>query len=388
MTDPRRDDRERLPEPVRDYLGELGRLEPPADLLDGALDRIAALPAPRRRFPWVRGAALAAGAVAVAVVAVVVVGGGLLTDDRPPGASTSPVPTPLELSPPPLDALPVAGTVEATFPIPPGTAPALHAHGSLWLTSDPPATLTRIDPATGDVLATIELSTLTARRYNTAPVSDGRWIWASAGGDETIVRIDPQTNEIVDRYPVEAAGYQMLATGTDVWMTDFELNVLVRIDADTGAVISRTRMPIGPAGIALTDEGLWVSIWNAPRLLLFDPDTMEQLAEYRIAENSIKVEVSGDSLYISGNAGRPAERFSIPERRVVAQTEEMNVVLLADRPWGMTFDGRLVRLDPATLAWQAGRQVDMAGCDCDSLVAGTERLYIGTGAAELVVIAP
>ena len=78
-------------------------------------------------------------------------------------------------------------------------APA-YGHGSLWLASDPPGTLVRMDPDTGEILATIEVSGPTDRTYRMAPALDNRWVWASAGVDNAIVRIDPQTNQVVDRF--------------------------------------------------------------------------------------------------------------------------------------------------------------------------------------------
>jgi len=80
--------------------------------------------------------------------------------------------------------------------------------------------------------------------------------------------------------------------------------------------------------------------------------------------------------------------ISIAERRVVARIEEMALAILDGQPWGLTFRGEFVRLDRETLAWTAGRQIDMRGCDCTNLVAGPDRLYIGTRTDEVIVIAP
>ena len=45
-------------------------------------------------------------------------------------------------------------------------------------------------------------------------------------------------------------------------------------------------------------------------------------------------------------------------------------------------------MDPETLAWTAGTQIDMGGCDCTNIVAGPNRVYVGTVTTEVIVIAP
>ncbi|MFN2417752.1 MAG: hypothetical protein ABR593_02360, partial [Candidatus Limnocylindria bacterium] len=298
------------------------------------------------------------------------------------------VPSVIQLEPPDIASLPAAAAVERTLsPAEPGV-PAAFGHGSLWLASDPAGTLVRVDPASGEVEATIEISGPIDRPYNMAPAVDDRWVWVSSGEDGAIARVDPETNEVADRFEVDAAGYQLISTGSDVYMTDFDRDILVHIDAESGDVEDRLQLPGGPSGLAVTDEGLWVSLWRQERLLLMDPQTVQTFAEYDIGLSSITLTPDGDSLWISGNNFRALERFSIPERRVVARTDEMALALLDGQPWGLTFAGELVKLDRETLAWTAGLQVDMRGCDCANLLAGPDRLYVGTTTDEILVVAP
>ncbi|MBA2632470.1 MAG: hypothetical protein H0U86_05660 [Chloroflexi bacterium] len=382
--------REPLPRPVEDQLSALSGLEPPVDLLAEVVDRVEEIGRPRRLDWFSTGSRLAAAAVIALValgVATLLPADGPSVGD-PADGSPTPFPSLIQLEPPPLDSLPTAGTVERTLaPTEPGI-PTAYGHGSLWLASDPPGTLVRMDPVTGEILATIEVSGPADRPYNMAPALDNRWVWASAGVDNAIVRIDPQTNQVVDRFEVDALGYQMISTGSDLYMTDFDRDVVVHLDAETGEIRDRIQLPGGPSGLAVTDEGLWVSLWREQRLLLMDPQTVQTLGEYEIALSSIALTPDGDSLWIAGNNSRPLERFSIAERRVVARTEEMALAILDGQPWGLTFRGEFVRLDRETLAWTAGRQIDMRGCDCTNLVAGPDRLYIGTRTDEVIVIAP
>jgi streptogramin lyase len=371
------------------------RLEVPEQLLDEVVSRIERDDvAPDQRRRGFSLATAGVGAMLVGVVGLFILFGPART---PPAASslspsamvTSPIqPGPSMFSAPPLDTLPPAGTIEDVLTLAQPGVPALHAFGSVWLASDPPGTLTRVDPVSGEVQATIEISVPADRPYNMTPAADDRWIWVSGGADGAIVRVDPQTNAVADRFPVDAAGYQLISTGSDVYMTDFDRDLLVHIDADRGTVEDRIQLPGGPSGLAVTAEGLWVSLWRQPRLLLMTPETIQTIGEYEIALSSTAMAAAGDNLWIWGNNSRPLERFSIAERRVVASSTEMGFALFRGEPWGITFAGELIKMDRDTLAWVAGTEIDMRGCDCANILAGTDRLYVGTVTSELIVIAP
>lgn len=384
-----------LPRAVAEHLREMQRLDIPERLLDEVVTRIEQdqLAAPRSGH-WISLATTGAAALLVAVAAIVILYGPARTPagrstpspTQPPTGSIQPSPSPF--SAPPIDVLPPAGTIDRTFALAEPGVPSVYAFGSLWLTSDPPGILIRVDPASGEVEATIEVSDPADRPYNMAPTADDRWIWVSAGADGAIVRVDPETNQVADRFAVDAAGYQLISTGTDVYMTDFDRDLLVHIDAETGDVEDRIQLPGGPSGLAITDEGLWVSLWRQPRLLLMTPQTVQTIGEYEIALSSTAMAADGEVLWIWGNNARPLERFSIPERRVIAHSTEMGLALFDGEPWGLTFAGELVRMDPETLAWTAGMRIDMRGCDCTNIVAGPDRVFIGTVPSEVIVIAP
>ena len=394
MTTPGRDDpRAELPRAVAEHLRDMGRLDAPDHLMDEVVARIER---ERSTGGGVRRSFSLATAGSVALLVGVVAIAILYSPGRSPSGNATPSPTsersvqpsPSLFSIPPLEALPPAGTLERTLTLAEPGIPSLHAFGSLWLASDPPGTLVRIDPSSGEVQATIEISGAADRAYNMAPAADDEWIWVSAGADGAIVRVDPDTNRVADRFEVDAAGYQLISTGTDVYMTDFDRDLLVHIDAESGAIEDRIQLPGGPSGLAMTDEGLWVSLWRQPRLLLMTPQTIQTIGEYEIALSSTAMAASGDVLWIWGNNSRPLERFSIGQREVVARSTEMGFTLFQGEPWGLTFAGELVRMDPETLAWTAGREIDMRGCDCTNIVAGPDRLYVGTATDELIVIAP
>lgn len=386
--------REQLPAQVDAYFAELKRIEPPDDLMSTVVTEIEGI-GPLARFSWMPATGLAAAAVlliAAYITTSVLPGVGELPGaDASATASTAeessaPQPTPIALDPPPEGTLPLAGSVEAELQLGVEAHPSAFGHGSLWLSSHPAGTLYRLDPDSGSIVAQIDISGPIVDSYNMAPTTDDQWVWVSSGEDRSIVKIDPETNEIVDRYGVDALGYAMVSTGSDVWMTDQDGDTVVHLDAATGE--SSRHHFSRPAGVAVTEHGVWVSLFLDRRLLLLDPETAEIIDGYRIGANSVELAVSGDSIWIMRDNGRRVDRFSLTERRVIAQTTEMAVAFVEGDPWGVTLEGELVKLDPDTLAWTAVRDIGNGSCVCSSLVAGDGRLYVATAGGGLIVVRP
>ena len=381
-----------LPEPVRRYFEEVARMQPPSDLMDAAIAQVESEPRVNR-FSWLPAlVAVAATAVLAAVIAINVFG----IDLGPPvGSDSSPTPQgsatseptsslPPIQTPPPLDGLPVAGTVEGRYPIGEAGDPGLFAYGSVWLSNGASGVVTRLDPDTGEITAEIDVNpNPETTRYDQSLLDDGTFVWAT-GADQTIVKIDPATNTVLERYPIQRLIYRMQLRGEDIWITDLDsTNSVIRVDTNTGEVTLFKNMTGWPGGLATTDDSIWMTPYQDPRLLRLDPDTGDVLEEFPVESFGMNMVVNGDALYIYGNQGRSLERFSITEGRVTARFEEINASLLNGQLYA-TKNGALLRLDPETLAVTAA--LDLAG-DAGNVMPGGGFLWLLQG-SDLVKISP
>jgi DNA-binding beta-propeller fold protein YncE len=133
----------------------------------------------------------------------------------------------------------------------PSPAGLVAAFGSLWVSENSiSATVIRLDPETGDVLARIPGLAPT----ETAGIAvGGGSVWASGQGG--LLRIDPATNRVVDEFD-EGGIYAYAADDRSLWIADTE-NVW-RIDTSTGNL---GRIGIGerPVGVAVVGSTLWIS---------------------------------------------------------------------------------------------------------------------------------
>jgi hypothetical protein len=97
-------------------------------------------------------------------------------------------------------------------------------------------------------------------------------VWVIRTDNLSVVRLDPATDHIAATVPIGIAGWDLLATPTDVWVTGYFDNEIVHIDARTGKVVAvLTDVPHGPTGLALGFGSLWVASSRTASLLKIDP---------------------------------------------------------------------------------------------------------------------
>ena len=203
--------------------------------------------------------------------------------------------------------------------------------------------LKRVDPQTGEVVATIPLKGLTDA-YTQVTFGAGS-VWVSSGyydmghapkrqpGD-VVFRIDPQTNEVVDRIPVDPPTGLAVGHGS-VWATSISYGTVSRIDPQTGEVVAKIKVGRGAADIAADESSgaVWVASSYLPNtyggydfpkysedrnLTRVDPETNRVVEEIPIETHS----------QYGGGAG--------------------NVAIGEGAVWVLSGDGNLLKVDPAT----------------------------------------
>lgn len=94
-------------------------------------------------------------------------------------------------------------------------------------------------------------------------VGDGV-LWVSNGGESTISRVDPSTNETSLTTQLSGApGDLAVGDSGEVWVANPDLGAVQRLDPVTSATTPDVRVDVGPAGNPLDlaiDDFLWVSV--------------------------------------------------------------------------------------------------------------------------------
>jgi YVTN family beta-propeller protein len=146
--------------------------------------------------------------------------------------------------------------------------------GSLWVANHDAATVTRIDLASGKVVADIPVPSEPHRVAYGAGAA-----WVGLWHDNSVSRIDPATNRVVGSpIPIgfHHAGNLVVGAG-DLWVTsDYRTNaaaedvVVVRIDPQANRAVETIAVGGHPIDVAATEGAVWVSV--------ADPGTVLRIA--------------------------------------------------------------------------------------------------------------
>jgi YVTN family beta-propeller protein len=141
------------------------------------------------------------------------------------------------------------------------------ATDAVWVLTPADNSVVRINPATNDVVATIGVG-----RAPSGLAAGAGAVWVSRRSDGAVVRIDPATNRVVATIPVGRAPGAMTVAGGVVWVSLPE-HGLGRIDpaSNRSTVV---RVPGCCAGELAAGEGaLWVANRGDDTLVRVDPAT-------------------------------------------------------------------------------------------------------------------
>jgi len=265
--------------------------------------------------------------------------------------------------------------VVAKIPIGISSGDVVSGFGSIWAASTFGGTVTRIDPATNEIVATIRVGRQTAASARNAAgssylgVSDDA-VWVSLSGPDVVKRIDPLTNEVVARIAVDSYPHQAVFAGGFVWVPSGEDNVgsgsLSKIDPATDSVVDV--FPVGtshghyssyagPEAMVEADGDLWMSVHNMAALVRFDVETeavVDVIRLFGIACGDLGV--SDDSVWTTAGACTP------PPYPWTARVDHGTGAILDAWPirgstdaeaafgmmWISTTGGRIVQIDPTT----------------------------------------
>jgi streptogramin lyase len=217
--------------------------------------------------------------------------------------------------------------------------------GSLWFPLEDTGQVARVDAASGEVEALIDVGdpgALADMRSDPHGVAVGAaGIWVAQAAAKSVGRIDPATNSISESIPVGVAPYALVLDGTSLWLTSFLDDVVLRVDLPSGDVAAR--IPVDkPTGIAAGLGGVWAVEHRGDSVVRIDPKTNDIVAQIRLGDRGPNdtcgmcvenIIVSDGSVWTANNE---AESVS----RIDAKTNELAATIdLPMRAWAVTAGG-------------------------------------------------
>ena len=142
---------------------------------------------------------------------------------------------------------------------PPDAAAA--GDGAVWLSYPSNDSVSRIDPATNKVTASIHVGPQPAG----IAISPGA-VWVADAGGPSVSRIDPATNRVVATIRVGpkldccAEHMSLTATRGTLWVAVPNANEIVRVDPTTNHLVATLKLPYSPCASLVADHG---GVWSA-----------------------------------------------------------------------------------------------------------------------------
>jgi DNA-binding SARP family transcriptional activator/DNA-binding beta-propeller fold protein YncE len=135
-------------------------------------------------------------------------------------------------------------------------------------------------------------------------------------GPNTIVRVDPNANRIVQSIRVGRLPGAIAATAQHVWVVNERDGTVSRVTRDTGA--TQTIGRFASVGFLTLDErgNVYASGWDAPFVWQIDPRTVTLSKRFRVRSRAIGVAVGGGSLWVVDRLVNSVSRIDLRSGRV------------------------------------------------------------------------
>jgi YVTN family beta-propeller protein len=143
----------------------------------------------------------------------------------------------------------------ATIPVGPGPFGIGLAAGAVWVANSGDATVSRINPATNTVVATVQVGAPPPVFRGLGTGQGAVWV---TNGDNSVSRINPTTNRVVATVHIDNCCDGEVAVGPNaVWISNHITSSVTRINPHTNQVVATIEVP-SAFGIGVLGHAVWV----------------------------------------------------------------------------------------------------------------------------------
>ena len=302
------------------------------------------------------------------------------------------------------------GPMEALIAVGQRPGVPVAGEGAVWVPNTGDGTVSRIDPRSNRVVATLRIGNQLAFYQRdceakgsvhsfmgtsfhvrdcdlpSALAVGAGALWILKNDEQMLLRVDPRNQHVVARVPLEFVPFDMAATDNAVWITGYWVDQLVRVDPKTNQVVARLTLPDGASGIAVSDQAVWVASTIAGQVSRIDPATNQVVATVALScpaacyQGSLPLAVAAapEAIWVRTVGDGLLARIDPQTNRVVSSIDVTyslgragldHLAVLDDTVWVCGIS--LQRIDPRTN--QVSATVDI---DATSVTTGFGSLWI------------
>ena len=256
--------------------------------------------------------------------------------------------------------------------------------GAVWIPNTGDGTVSRIDPASNRIVATLRIgdagafyqrvcrpygsvhsymvTTFHIRRCDLpSSIATGNGLlWVTKNDTDAILALDPSDGRLVASISIGVTPFELRANDQAVWVTSYDDNVVVRIDVRSKTMVQTIAQSGGPSGLALDGDSVWVANSRAGTVARIDAHSNQVVATIPVpcsqtcwtAPTPLPVAVSSGAVWVRNEGIGTLSKID-PTTNTVAATFDVN-----------TFNGRsgqdAIAVAPSAI-WLAG--ISLQGID-------------------------
>ena len=298
---------------------------------------------------------------ASAIVAMLLVtgcsNGSAGTGSGSPGPTVTAAPSAISVTASPSPAEPTGSTgpqsIEAAgarrISISPAADWLMIVDGNVWTAAG--GGIAQLDPVTGQTRAFTELLGI-CLGFDAGYGS----LWAGGCDDPAIWRIEPATGEVLATIDVPVTGIEeegSVAAGEGgVWVISTE-HQLVKIDPTSNTVAGTWNLPAGAAAVRAGLGSLWVTVSDANQLLKIDPSDPTRQTAVSVGAYPRFLTVGGDAVWVMNQHDGSISRVSaagtvLGTTRIADRIEGGDIAFGGGSVWVQPGGQLLVQLDPSS----------------------------------------
>jgi branched-chain amino acid transport system substrate-binding protein len=198
--------------------------------------------------------------------------------------------------------------------------------GAVWAIN-PDLSVSRIDPATGDI------TQIRVKAGGAIAAGREEGVWFLSASETDVVQIDPSTNEVGQTINLPAGSLWGLAVGGgSIWTTDLETGILWRVNPGPDAIPRPIDVGFGISSVTYGRGGAWVTNFVTDEVIRVDART-NRVTRTRLAGTPTSVASDAGTAWVSV-AGVPSGDV-LPSSAcgpVLAGGEKPDVLIASDLP--------------------------------------------------------
>jgi YVTN family beta-propeller protein len=141
-------------------------------------------------------------------------------------------------------------------------------------------------------------------------------VWVTNFGSATITRIDPATNEVITTFDAGWGPEGIGFTDDAVWVANVRDGTVSRIDPATNAVVDTTETGALTEGIVVDPNGLvYAAVTGALGVAGIDPQTNEVVAVFSAGNEPRRMIIRGDELWVTNTADGTVQILDLNDPR-------------------------------------------------------------------------